>query len=258
MRLHVDERGSAGDPLAVVIHSAGLTGGETLDLFGLAIPGYRVLAPDRTNYGQSPASRVGGAGRSQGGVAAVAMLDDDAADIVELLEPDGHLLGYSYGGVVALRIAGRHPERVRSLTLLEPPAFQLIPDDPDASATRKRIEDATAGPFDDAASYWRAFMVGAFVEPPIPPDAIPADRQEASRREQVPWDVEIDLEPIRAAGVPTLAISGDWDPGFVAVARHVADALGGRHVQYEGADHFFMQNGPDIAAEVAAHWSAAG
>lgn len=252
MSLHVDDRGGVGEPTAVVIHSAGLTGAETVDLFGLAIEGFRVLAPDRTNYGESPRSTAGRSGRSQGGVAEVALIEDDAEEIAALLEAGGHLFGYSYGGIVALVIAARYPERVRSLSLLEPPAMQLL--DGPAAATRRRIEAALARRFPDADSYWRAFMAGAFGDPPIPPDAVPPDRKEASRREQVPWDVDLDLEPIAAAGVPTLVLCGGWDEGFRAVATHIAELVPGRLVEYPDADHFFFAHASDIGREVGAWW----
>jgi len=37
-----------------------------------------------------------------------------------------HLVGHSFGGAVALRLAHAEPERVRSLTLYEPTAFHLL------------------------------------------------------------------------------------------------------------------------------------
>ncbi|HVT21679.1 MAG TPA: alpha/beta fold hydrolase [Mycobacteriales bacterium] len=253
MRLHVDERGEPGLPVGVVIHSAGLIGSETVDIFGLGIDGFRVLAPDRTNYGQSPRSTTGGTGRSQGGVAEVSMIEDDAEAIAELLGDGGHLFGYSYGGIVALVIAARYPDRVRSLSLLEPPAMQLLNDGP-ALATRQRIEAALDQDFADTLSYWRAFMTGAFGDPPMPPDAVPADRQEASRREQSPWEVDIDLNAIAAAGVPTLVICGGWDPGFQAVGAHLTAALAARYVEFPDADHFFFNNAADIGREVEQWW----
>ena len=41
-----------------------------------------------------------------------------------------HLLGHSYGGAVALQIALRWPDRIKSLTLYEPVRFRLLLDSP--------------------------------------------------------------------------------------------------------------------------------
>jgi pimeloyl-ACP methyl ester carboxylesterase len=37
-----------------------------------------------------------------------------------------HLIGHSYGGAVALKFASGHPQRLRSLTLIEPSCFHLL------------------------------------------------------------------------------------------------------------------------------------
>ena len=47
--------------------------------------------------------------------------DEDAADIVSLIEHRPHVVAHSYGGVGAMLAAARAPQRVRSLTLIEPP-----------------------------------------------------------------------------------------------------------------------------------------
>jgi pimeloyl-ACP methyl ester carboxylesterase len=55
-------------------------------------------------------------------------LPEEAAAIGEAC-PDGapfHLVGHSYGGAVALRFALEHPERLCSLTLIEPSCFHLL------------------------------------------------------------------------------------------------------------------------------------
>lgn len=254
MALQVHGVGPETAPLGVVIHSAGIAGADMVTMFGLAIPGFRVLAPDRTNYGASPRSSAGAIGRSQGGRPEVAMIDDDAEEIAALLDPSGHLFGYSYGGIVALRIAGLYPQKVRSLALVEPPALQVLPDDPEVQATLERFsfQDRT---FVDPDEYWREFMSSAFGAPPIPPEMVPQEYKEASMREQVPWDVPLDLDTIRASGIPTLVVTGDWDNGFRAVARELVLRLAGRHLELQGADHFFIQHWPLIAIELAKFWT---
>src|SRR6059058_6298269 len=47
--------------------------------------------------------------------------EDEAVWLEQLLEPETHVVGHSYGGVISLLAASRRPELVRSLTVIEPP-----------------------------------------------------------------------------------------------------------------------------------------
>jgi pimeloyl-ACP methyl ester carboxylesterase len=56
--------------------------------------------------------------------------DDQADELAGELRDRDHLVGHSYGGVVSMLAAARTDARLASLTVSEPPAFGLAPDDP--------------------------------------------------------------------------------------------------------------------------------
>src|SRR5206468_10154155 len=88
----------------------------------------------------------------------------DVDALVRLLDELGapaHVVGHSYGGLLALQLALRRPALVRSLALFEPVAFGILdePADDEARRTLARIElvyDARAAEADEA--WLRAFV----------------------------------------------------------------------------------------------------
>jgi hypothetical protein len=102
------------------------------------------LLVDRRGFGASPAD-----GRVD--------FERDAEDVAELLADGAHLVGHSYGGVVSLLAAARRPDAVRSLVLIEPPAFGVArgrrggrgadPATSTARARQRRIRASTAQRF---------------------------------------------------------------------------------------------------------------
>ena len=82
-----------------------------------------VLTPDLLGY----------ADRTPWPVGAPLSLDDEVEHLAPLITAQAgriHLLGHSYGGAVALQIALRWPDRIKSLTLYEPVRFRLLLDSP--------------------------------------------------------------------------------------------------------------------------------
>ena len=64
-----------------------------------------------------------------------------------MLDAPMDLIGHSFGATVALRLAVAFPEKVRSLTMIEPVFFAVVEqDNPDAFAAHKRLTK----PFEDA------------------------------------------------------------------------------------------------------------
>ena len=100
----------------ICLHSSASTGGQWAALRAQLEPGVRVLTPDFHGHGAGPAWQ----GADEDIVAF------DAARIARLAEsvPGGvHLVGHSYGGAIALRVALYHPESVTSVSVYEPVAI---------------------------------------------------------------------------------------------------------------------------------------
>src|SRR5207253_2577376 len=83
----------------------------------------------------------------------------DAEDVEELLGDGAHLVGHSYGGVVSLLAAARRPDAVRSLALIEPPAFGVARGDAAVEQLIRNIE-AAASSTQDPAEYRALFLRG--------------------------------------------------------------------------------------------------
>lgn len=103
----------------ICLHSSGSTGGQWAALRAKLEPEYDVMTPDLHGHGAGPAWH----GFEDDIVAA------DAASIARLAESASgavHLVGHSYGGAIALRVALYHPESVASVVAYEPVVFRVL------------------------------------------------------------------------------------------------------------------------------------
>lgn len=82
-------------------------------------PTYRVIAPDFIGSGANPIWPDTSPFHFHEDVAAIERL-------VESLERPFHIVGHSYGGLIGLTFALRHPNRVRSIALFEPVAMGVL------------------------------------------------------------------------------------------------------------------------------------
>ncbi len=114
----------SGIPL-VLLHSSASSGGQWKSLVDQLGEGFQAMAPDLFGYGASdpwPGDRP-------------LTLADEAEIVTALvgeLETPFHLVGHSYGGAVALRVALNNPGRIAKLVLIEPVAFYLLQSGRDA------------------------------------------------------------------------------------------------------------------------------
>lgn len=239
--VHVTELGTEG-PRIVLVHGSAQgssVGGDKhfLGQQALAGQGWRLVIPDRPGHGRSPAP-----GRPDD-------FELDGEWVADLLGEGAHLVGHSYGGLVALAAAARRPEAVTSLTLVEGAMQHLALDDPHTQDFVRRIIEAftSAG---SPAEVARRFMQVAGI-----PAEIRGGRDEAeldamgkaslSIGMPTPERVRELVEAVAANQIPLLTVSGGWEPGIDASSARAAAIGGGRHVIVESPHHLPQNHDPD-------------
>jgi pimeloyl-ACP methyl ester carboxylesterase len=209
----------AGDPVLLV--HGGVGPSSTWAAQEPLAERWRLLIPSRRGFaGSPPAERQD--------------FLDDADDLAPLLAAERpHAVGFSYGAVGLAIAAGRAPQNVRSLTLIEPPLFGVAADHPDVAALAALSADYVGGQAGagGAAEFERLAGVGG---------AAGGEFDEARRLARglrPPTEADPDLAAINAAGVPSLVISGDHHPGLEALCDALAGRLAARRERVEGAGH---------------------
>ena len=217
--MHV-ERVGAGPRLVLVHGSGGNAGWPAQRPLADA---YTLVMPTRSGYPPNPPLE---------GID----FDIQADELVEVLEAGDHLVGHSYGGVVSLLAATR--AQLRSLTVLEPPAFGVALDHPAVANLIAELEPLWPTDLPPEA-FLRRFIetVGAVYNAPSP---LPPEMEASVRAmmvERAPWEAVIPLEAIAAAPYPKLVVSAAHNAAFEAVCDTLETRLGSERRIVEGAGH---------------------
>ena len=152
--LHVVSRGS-NEPV-VLLHSGGMSSRQFKRLIDALAPTHHVLAPDFLGSGDNPPWPDDEPFHFTMDVDAVARLTAPLGPV--------HLVGHSYGGLVALSLARQHPERVRSIALYDPVAFGVLRASADAEGLADLNRVGSDPLFTDPALGGRAAWFEAFVD----------------------------------------------------------------------------------------------
>ena len=189
-----------------MLHSGGFTSRQWRKLADALAPTQRVVAPDLTGYGARPRWPVGTPFHFQ----------TDVDVVAELMAEPMHVVGHSYGGLIALQLALQHPGRVRSLSLYEPVAFGILD------------EPIPAFPAFDHPDVWLAAFVDWWNGPgawqKLPPDTQAAFRDVGWKLSEEVRSLMADRTGARYAQIqqPTLLLGGGKTP---APERRVLEAL---------------------------------
>jgi pimeloyl-ACP methyl ester carboxylesterase len=234
---------ASGEGPAVVLLHAGIADRRMWDqhLGWLTESGWRAIAPDLPGFGEHVPSPDSPAPWDY----VVAVLD-------ELGVERAALVGCSFGGAVALRVAVIAPERVRALGIISAPAPGLEPS-PRLDAAWTAIEEAMERGDIDAA-------VETVLATWLAPDAPVALRELVAAMQRRALELEAHGRPdeppdpigespqrLREIAVPALVAAGEADmPEFAWSARSLTDAIpGARHAVIPGAGHLAPLEAPD-------------
>jgi pimeloyl-ACP methyl ester carboxylesterase len=179
--------------------------------------------------------------------------EDEAVWLERFMEPGTHLVGHSYGGVIALLAAARSAELVGSLTVIEPPCLAVASGNPVVDAFIEVSNELWDRGGHDPETFLRGFLTAVGAPPPRG-DVSPALLQGARTLmvERRPWTAEIPLEALARTRFPKLVVSGAHHPAFEAVCDVLERSLGAQRAVLPGAGHPVQRLGEPFNALLAA------
>ena len=171
--------------------------------------------------------------------------DDQAAELLEVLEPGDHLVGHSYGGVVSLLAAPK--AELASLTVLEPPAFGVARGHP---AVEEFLGHFADGAPKEPRAYLEFFLplVGSSLRLSDPlPDWLEAGAR-AAIAERTPELAVVPFDELAATPFPKLVVSGGHSAAFDAVCDVLEERLVAQRAVLPGAGHSIPRLGEPLNA----------
>jgi pimeloyl-ACP methyl ester carboxylesterase len=208
---------------------------------------WSLMIPSRPGFGESPPLE-----RND--------FEIEAPMFAELLGDGAHLVGHSYGAVIALLLAAQRPDAVRSLTVSEPGCLRVAAGNPVVdemiSNGERLFAHAEQIPSEDFLRLFRGGAGSAYGTPEdLPPELMHG--VELLKRERPSWEAEIPVEALASAGFPVLVISGGHSEAFEAVCDALAGAISGEREVITGRGHTVPSTGDPYNARLERFMRAA-
>jgi len=164
----------------------------------------------------------------------------DAADVAGQLAARVHLAAHSYGVLGALIAATQAPQRVRSLTLIEPPVYFLLPGDEEVARLEQMgdavLRDGLGADPATLREFLRLAGAPGVDDGPLPEEVARGVRRAHGGRP--PGEARPALEVLRDESVPTLVASGGHNAALERICDALAESLGAERAVMPGAGHF--------------------
>ena len=246
------EAGS-GPPI-VLIHGSVADYRGWSNQVGVLAPDFRVIAYSRRYHPPNPIPDSG----------LDARVDRQVEDLVALMNTlkldAAHLIGQSYGGTIAAVFALRHPERIRSLVLVEPGLGTILAGMPGASgpaAEGRELRSVMAGAFASGdperivRTYASRVAPGTFdrLEP-----IVKATLMENARSFELDYTApryQLTCADLGEIKVPVLVLKGDRSPpGLQRIAKATASCIPGSQLTtIPNATHWMQLENPRLFSE---------
>jgi pimeloyl-ACP methyl ester carboxylesterase len=243
--LDVERIGSG--PKVVLVHGSVVDGQRTWSHQRELAERWTLWIANRPGFGDSPALPRGD-------------FDAEAPLFAALLGDGAHLVGHSFGGVVALLAAALKPQAVHSLTVSEPGLLRIAAGDPSLDALIERGEELyAAAPTLPPQQFLRMFRAGLH-SAHVTPDELPDWLENGARllaRERPPWHAEVPFDQLAAAPFPKLVISGGHAREWELVCDTLAERIGAERAVIEGRMHTIPSVGAAYNDRVEEFWRRA-
>lgn len=194
---------------------------------------WRLILPNRPGFGESPPLPRGDFAL-------------EAPMIAELLGDGAHLVGHSYGAVIALYAAALRPSCVRSLTVSEPGCLRVAAGDRavDRQIANGKLLYEQAGRLSPPA-FLNAYRggVGSTNQTPARLDRELLAGVRLLMCERPPWEAEPPFAALRERAFPKLVISGGHSGVFEAVCDAVAELIEAQRSVISGRAHTIPATG---------------
>jgi pimeloyl-ACP methyl ester carboxylesterase len=230
-----------GDPL-VLVHGGWSDHDNWQPVAPALAESFLVVAYDRRGHGRSERGDQG-TRRDQ---------EDDLAALIETLDfAPAHIAGTSFGGSIALGLATRRPELVRSVVAHEPPLMALVGEDPEIQPLLEQAQSAIQSVLGrvargDVEGGARQFVEevalgpGAWEQLPHPLRQTMIDTAPTFAAEQQdPNWAGVDLAELARIDAPVLLTRGDQSPPwFFGIVAKLAETIDGAELRtYPVAGH---------------------
>jgi acyl transferase domain-containing protein len=223
--MHIAEYGT-GEPI-VFVHGGAFGGVDAWRSQLCLAQRWRLVIVSRLNYGRSATSD--GEDYREDGRA--------LAELLQEFDHGAHLVAQSYGTLGAIEAALRHPNLVRSLTMIESAASAVARGRPTVDEYERTMRELLAAPPERPEDFFRSMF--AILEPtanyPDPlPDSLTSYARRAVESMRWPWEAEVDVGRLRAASFGKLVISGGQREIFEDISDALADQVAGQRLIIPG------------------------